>query len=148
MQLLPGALTMTDMQKIENYAQCGGAHVITAAEFEIMALPSVNLVRNDVVWIGVTGVGTKGGVAGLTDIYTKEKSGSAILAFIAGADALYSSKYASANGWLGWTFSGMGKVIVTGTYVLGLYGKSAGSDTDVGINAFGCYIWVFRGVGA
>lgn len=142
MNLLPGRITVQQLQRAESYGANDVNVSVIAVLTDLVTLPSLVVVAGDRIFINAVVWGTKGVVAGVVTAQVGKAAGTASVVFNSDALSVYWTHLMPASATGGWPIAAMGRATVGGTLSLQLSATSAGSAWAVELNAAQFYVWV------
>lgn len=144
MQLLPGAITLADLQKFQGSARNPGIINIPAGQTTLASLDCGTVNVGDLVLLNVACIGGKGGVAGITRIKGLQLAGTAVTYFLDNMTGSTQGWVVGAGDVAEFIYTCVCRISTSGTLTLGVAGTSAGSDLNVQAMNAQIYVWIFR----
>lgn len=145
MQLLPGAITIGQLQKVEGSGENAGAETIDPTYSIVASVDLGTLQVGDTLFVVASIASTKGGTGGQSGMRISHQVTGVEVLFVHDLTAAIADFFHSAARVYYDTLATIGKVTVGGSSIIRLEAYSDGSDSSAAIGGCQLYCWVYRG---
>lgn len=144
MQLLPGAITLRELQKVEESANNPGIVDIGNAT-PLVALPSIDVTAGDIIVACCHHGIVRGAANGYVEVNLQKRAGTATIVIVHNQTSCSVRHYTIAGETVRITFTAIVRITGGGTLTLGNVGWSEGLNSSLPAQSGQLYAWLYRG---